>query len=239
MVKKRLSGGTISRKSSTPASNVNARVQINQPRGRNNVEKEGRSSSSLKGQSVSKQLVSSSKKGWGNRLAINLKALNSFTPYSDFKKEGLHLLKDLLRERLYVQGEPERGLLLCSFAQKSSNISSISMDVKHLRVLVSVFWSGSSTSDFHKIIKVSHRSFEADSNQNNHLSGRHVADESDCKLSRNRSILPQEKVKKLRLKCQKLISNPRTTLWEVASLLGSLCSTAQPVLPAMLQISFL
>ena len=32
--------------------------------------------------------------------------------------------------------------------------------------------------------------------------------------------LPHEKVKKLRLKCQKLISNPRTTLWEVTCLLG-------------------
>ena len=51
--------------------------------------------------------------------------------------------------------------------------------------------------------------------------------------------LSQEKVKKLRLKCQKLISNPRTTLWEVTSLLGSLCSTAQAVLPAILQIKFL
>ena len=51
--------------------------------------------------------------------------------------------------------------------------------------------------------------------------------------------LPQEKVKKLRLKCQKLISKPWTTLWEVTSLLGSICSTAQAVLPVMLQIRFL
>ena len=54
---------------------------------------------------------------------------------------------------------------------------------KHLRVLGSVFRSGSNTSDFYKIIKDSRCSFEADSNQNDHLSG-HVADESDCKWSR-------------------------------------------------------
>ena len=48
-----------------------------------------------------------------------------------------------------------------------------------------MFWSGSSTSDFCKIIKDSHCGFEADSNQNNHLSGRRVADESDYKRSRN------------------------------------------------------
>jgi len=51
--------------------------------------------------------------------------------------------------------------------------------------------------------------------------------------------LPQEKVEKLKLKCQKLFSNPRTTLWEVTSLIGSLCSTARAVLPAMLQVRFL
>ena len=89
------------------------------------------------------------------------------------------------RERLYVQGGIERCLLLSSFAQESSKISSISMEEKHLRVLVSMFWSGSSTSDFHKIIKDSHCGFEADSNQNSHLSGPHVPDESDYKRSRN------------------------------------------------------
>ena len=62
---------------------------------------------------------------------------------------------------------------------------SISMEGKYLRVLVSVFQYGSSTSDNYKIIKDSYCSFDVDSNQNNHLSGRHVADESDCKQSRN------------------------------------------------------
>ena len=89
------------------------------------------------------------------------------------------------RERFYVQGGPERCLLLRSFVQESSKISSTSMEGKHLRVLVSIFWSGSSTSDFYKIIKDSHCGFEANSNQNNHLSGQHVADESDYKRSRN------------------------------------------------------
>ena len=38
----------------------------------------------------------------GNRPVINLKALNSFIPYSYFKMEGLHLLKDLLRENNFM-----------------------------------------------------------------------------------------------------------------------------------------
>ena len=167
-----------------------------------------------------------------------------------------------------MQGGPERCLLLRFFAQESSKISTISMDGKDLRVLVFMFLSGFSTSDFYKTIKDSHFSFEAD------LSG-HVADESDYKRSRNsqdtlifllqslgfvinlqKSVLvslqkieflgleidsvritltlPQEKVKKFRLKCQNIISNLRTILLEVTSFLGSLCSTTQAVLPPML-----
>ena len=81
-----------------------------------------------------------------------------------------------------VDRENPTFVFLCTRIIK---ISSISMEGKHLRVLVSMFWSGSSTSDFPKIIKDTHCGFEADSNQNNHLSGRHVADESDYKQSRN------------------------------------------------------
>ena len=39
-------------------------------------------------------------------------------------------------------------------------------------------------SNFYKNIKDSHCDFEGDSNQNNHLSRRHIADESDYKWSR-------------------------------------------------------
>jgi len=38
------------------------------------------------------------KKGGGNRPVINLKSLNTFIPYQHFKMEGLHMLKDLLKE---------------------------------------------------------------------------------------------------------------------------------------------
>ena len=59
------------------------------------------------------------------------------------------------------------------------------MEERHLSVLESMFRSGSNTLDFYKIIKDSHCSFEVDSNQYNDFSGRHVADESDYKRSRN------------------------------------------------------
>ena len=76
------------------------------------------------------------------------------------------------------------------------------MEGKHLRVLVSMFWSGSITSDFYKIIKDSHCDFEEDSNQNNHLSGRHVADESDNKWSRISQVYIDFSIAEFRL-CHK------------------------------------
>ena len=42
-------------------------------------------------------------------------------------------------ERIYVQGGPERCLLLRSFAQESSKKFSISIEWKHLRILRSIF----------------------------------------------------------------------------------------------------
>ena len=46
--------------------------------------------------------------------------------------------------------------------------------------------------------------------------------------------LPMEKSKKLTLKCRNLITSYK--LQEITSLIGSLCSTAQTVEPAFLQI---
>ena len=99
---KRLQRGIISRKRSTPDSNVNGMVRINQPRGRGNIDKGDYSPSLPKGDSFSKQPVSSPKRGRGTRPVINLKALNSFIPYSHFKMEGLHLLKNLLSKNDFM-----------------------------------------------------------------------------------------------------------------------------------------
>ena len=51
-----------------------------------NVHKGDHSPGSLKGKSISKQLCSSSKKGWGSRSAIDLKTLSSSIPYFRFRK---------------------------------------------------------------------------------------------------------------------------------------------------------
>ena len=55
----------------------------------------------MKGQFLS-NLFLVSKKGGGNRPVTNLKNLNSIVPHLHFKMEGLHLLKDLLREKDFM-----------------------------------------------------------------------------------------------------------------------------------------
>ena len=116
------------------------------------------------------------KKDGGNRPVINLKALDSFIPYSHFKMEGLHLLKDVLRENDFMCKVDLKDAYFCVPLHRNHRKF---LRFHQLRVLVSSFRFGYSTSDFYKIIKDSHCSFEANSNQNNYLSGRHVADESD------------------------------------------------------------
>ena len=210
------------------------------------------------------------KKDGGNRPVINLKALNSFIHYSHFKIL-FSVKRSSKRERFYVQGGPERCLLLHSFAQESSKISSISMEVKHYEFLYLCFGLGPAPRIFTKLLKIRIAVLrwiqiriiiylEDMLLMSQTINGLEIARDTLIFLLQSlgfvnnlqKSVLeplqkiefmtltlPQEKVKKLRLKCQKLISNPRTTLWEVTSLLGSLCSTAQAVLPAMLQIRFL
>ena len=154
------------------------------------------------------------------------------------------------------------------------------MEGKQLRVLVVTFWSGSSTSDFYKIIKVPIAilrwiQFKAiiyldDMLQiSQTINGLDIARDilifllqsPGFVINRKKSVLvplqkieflgleiesvriiitlPPEEIKKLRLKCQKLISNPRTTLRELTDLIDYFWSTADAVLPAMLQIRFL
>ena len=88
--------------------------------------------------------------------------------------EGLHLLKDLLRENNFISKVDLKDAYFC-----------VPLHWKTARVFVPMFWSGSSILDLYNIIKDSHCNFEADSNQNNNLSGQHIADESVYKRFRN------------------------------------------------------
>ena len=275
-VKNILSGGTISRKSSAPGSNVNARAKINQPRGRGNFEKGGHSPISSKGESSSKQLVSSSKNEGGNRPVINMKALNSFIPHSQFKMEGLHLIKDLLRQNYFMCKLNLKDAYFClPLHRKHQKFIRFQWKGNIYEFFCLFFGPGPAPQTFTKLSKIPIAILRwiqiriiiylDDMLLMSHtINGLEIATDTFYFLLQGLSFvinlqkpvlvslqkieflgleidsvrmtltLPQEKVKKLRLKCQKLISNPKTTLWVVTSLVGSLCSTAQAVLPAML-----
>ena len=51
--------------------------------------------------------------------------------------------------------------------------------------------------------------------------------------------LPMGKEKGLTQKCRNLMENLKPTLWKITSLIVSLCSAAQPAMPAFLQIRYL
>ena len=51
--------------------------------------------------------------------------------------------------------------------------------------------------------------------------------------------LTEEKMKKVILKCQNLLSHPQTTALELTKLIGLMPSTVQAVLPARLQLRYL
>ena len=53
-----------------------------------------------------------------NRPVINLKALNSFITYSQFKMEGLHLLKDLLRENDFMRKVDLKDPYFCVYLHR-------------------------------------------------------------------------------------------------------------------------
>jgi len=57
------------------------------------------------------------------------------------------------------------------------------MERERLRIPVSMFQSGSSTTNLYKIIKDPYNNFASYQNQNNNIFGRHVVDESNHKWS--------------------------------------------------------
>ena len=89
------------------------------------------------------------------------------------------------RERFYVQGGPERCLLCVPLHRNHQKFLRFQWKGNIYEFLCLCFGLGPVPWIFAKLLKIPHCRFEADSNQNNNLSGRHVADEIDCKRSRN------------------------------------------------------
>ena len=88
-------------------------------------------------------------KDGGNRSVINLKALNEFIPYKNFKMEGLHCLNYVLQKRDYMCKIDLKDA--CS-TQRLTKISTVSLGRKLLRVPVPMLWFGISSQNIYKIM---------------------------------------------------------------------------------------
>ena len=97
--KNRLHFGSISGKNSRSSKNVSTGILASGKGGEIYVEETSHPKTFVKKDQFLSNLFLVGKKDGGNRPAINLKSLNAFIPYLHFKMEGLHLLKDMLKEK--------------------------------------------------------------------------------------------------------------------------------------------
>jgi len=64
------------------------------------------------------------------------------------------------RERLVMQDRPQRSILLCPPTPISEEIHSVSMGGSTLRIRMSLFWTGASSTNFHKALENSNSCVE-------------------------------------------------------------------------------
>ena len=88
------------------------------------------------------QYVSGGEK-WGNRLVINPKNLNYFSPYQHYQTEILHFLKFVLQENNFVW-----------MIEMFTEISQIFIVRKSLKISLLAFWTRTSSKDFYETFKI-------------------------------------------------------------------------------------
>lgn len=100
------------------------------------------------------------KKDGGNRPVINLKPLNQFLVYENFKMEGIHMLRDLLK--------PDDYLVKIDLKDAYLTVPIWKHHQKYLRFL----WKG--TQDIHKINETSSGCFKTAGHSPSDILGRHT-----------------------------------------------------------------
>ena len=184
------------------------------------------------------------------------------------------------REKLHVQERPEGCLLLCSVASKTSEVHPVLLGRSVIRIPLSMFWSGTSSTNFYKATENPNSNSTKNQNSGHRLPGRYALNEPNNrkpgngkehidfsltgtgvhnksekistvgnpetrilgprnKLSKHDSNIANGKSKKFDLEIQKTDGKSQTNVVGNSSLIGSLCSTAQAVMPAFLPIRYL
>ena len=169
--------GTILGNGSTSSKNVSTAILASDTKGGIYVEEGDHPKHTCEKRSILEQPVFSRKKGSDNRPAINIKNLNIFIPYLHFKMEGLHSLKEMLKEKDNM----------CKIDLKDAYVR-VLLHQKHwkynwfcwegqLYEFLSIFRSETSSTNFHEATE----NPNSDSTKNQHsdhcLPGRYALDE--------------------------------------------------------------
>ena len=150
-------------------------VTISGPRSPGNAKERGCTKSAPCTRPVFKSVISSGQKGWREEACDKSQSLELAHPISTLQDGRTPSLKgSLAREGLSMQDRPEGCLFLCSNKCSVTEVSEVSVERKFIRIPVSLFWTGASTSYFHEIIKNSDSHFEANKHQSNYFSRRHA-----------------------------------------------------------------
>ena len=111
------------------------------------------------------------KKGGGLRPIINLKKLNEFIPHHLFKMEGIHMLKDLLKQGDFMAKRSEGRIFRGPNKQIRPKTPEVQVERQDISVQLPAFWAVMCSLGLYQ---GSNSSLERDGHQAHHLHGRHT-----------------------------------------------------------------
>ena len=176
--KNRLHFGTITGKSSTSSKNVSIGILASDKGGGIYVEEGSHPKKICEKRSIHEQPVLSRKKGWGEQTCDKLKKSECIHSLSSLQNGRLAFAEGHTeRERLHVQDRPEGCLLLCSTASKTSEVHPVLLGRSVIRIPVSMFWPGTSSTNFYKATENPSSDSTKNQHSHHHLPGRYALDE--------------------------------------------------------------
>ena len=176
--KNRLHFGTISGKSSTSSRNVSTGILASDKRGGIYVEEGSHPKNICEKRSLLEQPVFSRKKGCGEQTCDKIKKYECIHSLYSLQNGRLVFTEGHAeKERLHVQDRPEGCLLLCSTASKISEVHPVLLGRSVIRIPVSMFWPGTSSTNFYKATENPSSDSTKNQHSHHHLRGRYALDE--------------------------------------------------------------
>ena len=185
-IKNRFPGRALTHQTPSPGKNVKGGGPSDRRGSESYVGERCRSKGQGNERPISKQLVSSVKIGRWKQTSHKLKESELYNPILTLQNGGFESFeRPVTRERFHVQNIFKRCIFLCSPSPRTSEIHLIQMGGPALRVLMSMFWSGSSSSNIHETPENPCSNFKEKKHLYNCLPRRFSPDEPDNRGFRN------------------------------------------------------